>query len=149
VQTIPLQAVPSQTLSLTLNGQAVGISLYTMNDAGGILGGSGFTADTTEITADTTDVTADETSGFFPLSLQPNQQLYIDVTLDGDAIITAKLCTVLQPLLLTSPYIGFEGELEFFDTLNTGLQDSTNPVYTGLGTQYQLVYFSPADLAAS
>lgn len=149
-QTIPLLAVPSQTLSTTLNGQAVGISLYTMNDAGTILSPSaaGFTADSTLVTADSTVYTADDTMSLSSLSLLPTEQLYIDVTLNGAPVITCKLVTVLQPLVITSAYSGFQGELEFFDVQNTGLQNSTNPSYAGLNTQYVLVYFSPADIAA-
>jgi len=149
MQIIPLDAVASQTLSITLNSQTVGINLYTLNTAGNILGQEvGATADSTVITADDGSITADATETTALISLPPAEQLYIDVTLEGDPIITGKLVNCLSPLILTSAYLGFEGELEFFDTQNTGLQDTTNPDYEGLGTQYQLVYFTPADIAA-
>lgn len=148
-QVVPLQPVPAQTLSITLNGQNVGISLYTLNDAGNILGQEvSATADSTVITADNADITADATQTTAIISLPPDEQLYADVSLAGEPIIVGKLVGCLSPLILTSAYLGFEGELEFFDTMNLGLQDSTNPAYTGLGAQYQLVYFSPADIAA-
>ena len=122
--TIPLQAVPAQTLQALLNGQTIGISLYTMNSPGRIL----------EMQSET--------------ELIPDPVLYIDVTLSGAPIITGRRCMSLAPLMLESGYMGFSGELVFFDTQNTALDTVTNPVYTGLGSQYRLVYFSPADMAA-
>jgi hypothetical protein len=147
-QIIPLLAVPSQTLSITLNQQNVGISLYTLNDAGNILGEPvAITADSTLVSADNTTITADVTMTSALVSLAPTEQLYIDVTLDGTPVITARLVSCSQPLILTSAYLGFEGELEFFDSQNTGAQNTTNPTYEGLGTQYQLVYFLPSEVA--
>ena len=45
--------------------------------------------------------------------------------------------------LVRDAYLGFSGDLAFVDT-----QGSSDPVYTGLGGRYQLLYFAPADLAA-
>ncbi len=44
-------------------------------------------------------------------------------------------------LLVRFAYLGFDGDFAFVDT-----QGSSNPVYTGLGTRFQLVYFTPEDL---
>jgi hypothetical protein len=150
MQIIPLQAVPSQTLSTTLNGQAVQLSIYSMETPGSILSSYGSdTADSTIITADNTNLTADVTTENAATTLQGYDALYIDVILAGQQIVTARLVRNLIPIMLTSSYYGFEGELAFVDTQNVGLQSGTQPVYTGLGTQYQLVYYSPADLAAA
>ncbi len=45
--------------------------------------------------------------------------------------------------LVRDAYLGFSGDLAFVDT-----QGSDNPVYTALGTRFQLLYFTAADLAA-
>ena len=146
---IPLQAAPAQTLSVQLNGQGVTISVYSLNTAGDILNEQvGVTADSTDVTADNTDITADATVIPALYELSPAQALYMDVAVDGAPLVTAKLCVSLSPIMLTSQYLGFEGELEFFDTYNLTTDAVTNPIWPGLGTQYQLVYFSPADVAA-
>lgn len=123
-QLIPLQAVPAQTLQVVLNAQTVSLSLYTLNSPGNVIG---------------------EQS---PLELTPEQVLYMDASLAGSAIITCRRCLSLSPLLLESAYMGMTGELVFFDTVNQTLASVTNPTYPGLGTQYELVYFTPADMAA-
>lgn len=38
-------------------------------------------------------------------------------------------------------YFGFAGDFAFYDT-----QGEDDPYYTGLGSRYQLVYLTPADL---
>jgi hypothetical protein len=124
MQTIPLSAVPSQTLQVVLDGDTVGLSLYSLNSPGNII---------------------EEQSA---TELIPEQVLYMDVTLNGSPIITCRRCVSLLPMMLESGYMGFPGELEFFDTVNTTLSTVTNPVYTGLGSQYQLVYFSASDMAS-
>ncbi len=45
--------------------------------------------------------------------------------------------------LVRDAYLGFSGDLAVVDT-----QGASDPVYTGLGTRYQMVYLAPADLAA-
>ncbi len=45
--------------------------------------------------------------------------------------------------LVRDAYLGFAGDLAVVDT-----QGAADPVYTGLGTRWQLLYFAPADLAA-
>lgn len=138
MQIIPLQAVPFQTLTVTLNGQIVSLSLYTFN-----------TPPTLEEVVDGYGNVVVDGSGLPILSLQSNAtpSLYVDITLNGAVIVNAKLVAILQPLLATAAYQGFSGELVFVDTQNLGVQNSTQPAYAGLGSQYQLVYLSPSDLA--
>ena len=45
--------------------------------------------------------------------------------------------------LVRSTYLGFLGDLAFWDT-----QGSSDPYYTGLGTRYQLLYITPAELTS-
>lgn len=58
-------------------------------------------------------------------------------------VIGGCLCRNLNRVV-RSAYLGFQGDLGFWDT-----QGTTDPVYTGLGARYQLVYLSPQDLAAA
>ena len=50
------------------------------------------------------------------------------------------LCLNQEPLLQES-YLGFSGDLVWVDTMGTD-----DPIYTGLGTRFQLAYLEPADL---
>ena len=97
--TIPLQAMPSQSLRVMLNGQLCSIRIYTLSTG-----------------------------------------LYLDLSVLGTEILQGQLC-VDRAYLVRDAYLGFIGDLAFVDTVS-----DTDPVYTGLGTQYQLIYFAPADL---
>ena len=66
--------------------------------------------------------------------------LYLDLDVLGVNIISGQLC-VDRAYLVRDAYLGFIGDLSFVDT-----QSETDPVYTGLGTQYQLVYFLPSEI---
>lgn len=115
---VPAIAVPSQTLSVSLANQACDISLYSLDTPGDILG----------------TVTTTELKGY--------PALYMDLTVNGTAVITCRICRNLIPMLLDATYYGFVGDLVVVDT-----RSDTEPVYTGLGTQYQLVYLEASDLA--
>jgi len=60
--------------------------------------------------------------------------LYIDLAVDNAPIMQCQLC-VDRVQMAGRQYLDFVGYLEFVDTLGT-----SNPVYTGLGGQYVLVY---------
>lgn len=47
-------------------------------------------------------------------------------------------------LIVRDIYFGFSGDLEFVDAQAQG----ADPVYTGFGTRFFLLYLSPTDLAA-
>jgi hypothetical protein len=114
VQVIPLSAVPAQSLSASLNGQSVGLSIYQ-------------------------------------LGIPPVADLYVDLSSGGAPIVNCRRAraysgstTEAPPfLLLDAQYWGFEGDFLFIDT-----QGDADPMYSGLGTRWQLVYYAPADLAA-
>jgi hypothetical protein len=55
-------------------------------------------------------------------------------------ILGGQICQNLN-FLVRSLYLGFVGDLAFNDT-----QGTANPVYTGLGTRFQLVYLTPAEV---
>lgn len=68
--------------------------------------------------------------------------LYVDVAVNGADISNAVIARNLNPLVPTA-YLGFAGNLLFVDTLGT-----SDPVYTGLGSRYLLLYLTAADYAS-
>ena len=67
--------------------------------------------------------------------------LFMTVMIGAATIVSGVLCQNLNRVVRDA-YLGFSGDLAFVDT-----QGSSDPVYTGLGTRWQLLYFAPADLA--
>lgn len=94
--TVPLSAVPSQTLAITLNKQACRISLRTNGN-----------------------------------------NMYFDLVVGTEPIVTSKICRNKQRLLLGVKYRGFLGDFVFVDT-----QGDEQPVYTGLNTRWLLYYLA-------
>jgi len=116
MQYVPLQAQPSQTLQIVLNGQQCGIALYSKT-------GYAYSDDPVE-------------------SFQnPNTNLYFDLTVAGEPITSCAICLYSKRLLINRQYLGFVGDFAFIDT-----QGTNDPQWEGLGTRYQLLYLAPADL---
>ena len=67
---------------------------------------------------------------------QKSTGLYFDLILNNVPIVQTMLCLNLVGLV-REQYLGFIGQLAFFDT-----QGTNDPEYTGLGTRYLLVYAS-------
>lgn len=63
--------------------------------------------------------------------------LYVNNTLVIGGVIAQNLNRIVR-----STYLGFMGDLAFNDT-----QGTDDPNYTGLGTRWQLIYATPANLA--
>lgn len=120
MQIVPLAAVPSQTFAAVLGGQAVQFALYLL--------GAGAAA-----------------------------ALYLDVIANGNTIFTARearayggIPSTAAPFMLSGRrYLGFEGDLVFIDTQAGPTVPTEDPEPSGLGTRWQLMYFSEADLAAA
>lgn len=104
MQVVPLQAVPSQTLSVTLNNQSCQINVY-----------------------------------------QKSTGLYFDLIVNGapNPTVCGILCLNAN-LLIIYEYLGFIGDFAFLDTVN--LTMPSDPDYTGLGSRFILMYFTPSDL---
>lgn len=98
---IPVQALPNQTLQVQLANQSCTINLY-----------------------------------------QTAFGLFFDLYVGASLIIGGVICENLNRLV-RSVYLGFVGDFAFVDN-----QGNTDPVYTGLGTQYSLVYLELSDLQA-
>lgn len=69
-----------------------------------------------------------------------NTGLYLDLSIDNAPVIIGALCHD-RCLLVRQAYLGFVGDLSFIDT-----QGTDDPVYTGLGDRWSLLYLEPADL---
>lgn len=69
--------------------------------------------------------------------------LFMDVYVGGTLIVAGVIC-LNGNLVVRSAYLGFSGDFEFVDT-----QGSADPVYTGLGGRFQLLYLTSAEIAAA
>ena len=127
MQIVPTTPVPAQSLSLVLNGQLCQINLYSLESPGDILAPPQSTS----------------------VELQGYPALYFDLASNGVSIVNCRLVQNLIRILEDAGYQGFEGDFVVVDTKNVGPQNGMTPVYTGLGSQFQLLYLSPTDLAAA
>ncbi len=75
------------------------------------------------------------------LGLDTDAHLYFSLSVAGVPIVTTRVCRNLQRLLLDAKYKGFQGDFAFIDT-----QGDADPVYTGLGTRWVLVYLLASEL---
>jgi len=66
--------------------------------------------------------------------------LYMDVLLNGALVVGGVVCQNLN-VIIRNAYFGYSGDFAWFDT-----QGTTDPVYTGIGTRYQLWWLAPSDL---
>lgn len=86
----------------------------------------------------------------YQLGFPPDADLYMDLVSNATPIVNCRKCrafggsaTEAAPfLLLSGQYWGFQGDFLFLDT-----QGDDDPQYSGLGARWQLIYYSPADLA--
>ncbi|TAM15973.1 MAG: hypothetical protein EPN65_16800 [Pandoraea sp.] len=72
---------------------------------------------------------------------QKTTGLYLDFSMNDAPVKSGILC-LDRVLLIRHAYLGFVGDLAFFDT-----QGVSDPAYTGLGARWQLVYLEASDLA--
>ena len=59
----------------------------------------------------------------------------------GKTLIIAGVLSEDLNRIVRSLYLGFSGDLAFVDT-----QGTDDPVFTGLGSRWQLLYLAPSDL---
>ena len=100
MQIVPLQAVPNQTVTITLGGQTCQIDVRTRRTG-----------------------------------------LFLDLYLSNAIVIAGTLCQDRNPMV-RSLYLGFEGDLMFFDT-----QGTDDPLFSGIGSRWFLAYVTAADFA--
>lgn len=68
--------------------------------------------------------------------------LYLDVFMNGEVIILGVLCEN-ENLIVRNRWLGCPGDFFFYDT-----QGSDDPVYTGLGDRFRLIYVEASDIEA-
>lgn len=71
---------------------------------------------------------------------QKSTGLFMDVLVAGVPIVVGVICLNLNRIV-RSVYLGFIGDFAFYDT-----QGSSDPVSTGLGTRYGLIYLEAVDV---
>lgn len=72
---------------------------------------------------------------------QKTTGLYLNLQINNVPLVTGIVCRD-RVMLVRYAYLGFVGDLAFFDT-----QGTSDPVSTGLGARYQLVYLEASDLS--
>jgi hypothetical protein len=78
---------------------------------------------------------------------QKSTGLFCDLYVNGSLLIGGVICQNLN-LIVRSLYLGFAGDLFFYDTQGTYAIPSTgsDPSSPGLGTRYLLLYLEVTDL---
>lgn len=120
MQILPLAAVPSQTFSAALSNQAVNFAVYQ-------------------------------------LGVKAAARVYMDLTSNGVSILSCRQCraygglpdTRARFMLVGRRYLGFLGDLLWLDTQASATTPTEDPRPSGLGTRWQLMYYTPADLEAA
>lgn len=76
-----------------------------------------------------------------------NEHLYCDLFVNNVPIITGVICQNLNRIV-RSLYLGFIGDLSFYDTQGsiTAPSNGSDPSSPGLGTRYLFLYLTPDDL---
>jgi len=80
---------------------------------------------------------------------QKSTGMFVDLYVDNALIIGGVIAENLNRIVRDA-YLGFVGDLVFYDTQSTVQADGTlggaDPSYTGLGAQFQLLYVTAAEL---
>ena len=76
--------------------------------------------------------------------------LFCDLLVNQQPIIQSVLCLNAN-YIVRSLYLGFNGDLAFWDTQGQGFPSFTgaDPNYTELGSRFQLLYLAPSDLPST
>lgn len=84
----------------------------------------------------------------YTLGVDADAHLYFDLSVGTAPIVTGRVCRNLQQILDDARYRGFQGGFMFVDNLGD-MQTGVDPVYTGLGSRFELLYLTAAEIAAS
>jgi hypothetical protein len=120
MQGIPLSAVPSQNLAVTLGSQAVQLSLYQR----------GFKA---------------AANMYLDLICNGAQILTGRLVRAYGGLPQTRAAF----MLVGRHYLPFLGDLLFVDTQATDTNPTLDPQPSGLGTRWQLLYYAPGDITVS
>jgi len=143
----PLPVVTGPGGSFLTIDSGVGVDSDIPIDTGATIpAGSGPTIDSSAVTIDSSAVTIDEGPLYATTLLDGEPALYMDIMVNGQQVLNAALARNLIPMLLAAGYYGVEGDFVFVDTNASNPLTGSDPIYTGLGDQFQLVYQQPVDL---
>lgn len=67
--------------------------------------------------------------------------LFLDLFSNGSPIVYGALCEDVNRIVRDA-YLGFTGDFIWYDTTGGG----SDPIYTGIGSQFILIYLESADL---
>jgi hypothetical protein len=112
-QVVPLRPVPAQRFQVTLSGQPVTLNLYARALTVPVAG---------QIVTD-------------PPVFYNVVPTFIDVYVNDALVVGGVICRN-QTLIVRDPYLGLVGDLAFQD-----LEGTDDPIYTGLGARFALLYF--------
>jgi hypothetical protein len=73
---------------------------------------------------------------------QTNYGAYMSVFSNGSAVVQSVICQDVNRIVRDT-YLGFQGDFCWFDTTGGG----EDPVFTGFGSRFLLIYLEEADLA--
>lgn len=137
---IPTAAVPSQTVNVVLANQNCRINMYEKLGYSPASVGTG-----AAIATDTGALLVTEAGALIvvdepALVNDSYPALYLDLYVNDALIIGGVLCLNAN-VIVRDAYLGFTGDLAFYDT-----QGTSDPVSTGLGGRYVLMYLEAADL---
>lgn len=73
--------------------------------------------------------------------------MFMDVFVGATQIIAGVVCENMNRIVRNS-YLGFIGDFAWIDTQAASPASATDPIYTGLGSRYQLLYLFPTEIPA-
>lgn len=133
MQVVPLKAQQSQTVNVVLGGQSCTLNVYQ----------KGIMPADTPLVGDFPDILQAE-DGTWLIATSRAYLLPAIVYLDlyvANVLILAGIRCLNGVALVRNSYFGFIGDLAFYDT-----QGDADPIYTGIGARFQLVYLAPGDV---
>ena len=71
---------------------------------------------------------------------QKTTGVYLNLSVNNTQVVSGVICRD-RVAIVRDAYLGFVGDLSFFDT-----QGTSDPDYTGFGSRFQLVYLEASDL---
>lgn len=69
--------------------------------------------------------------------------VFVDLYINNTTLIIGGVIGQNLNMIVRSLYLGFVGDIAFYDT-----QGTDDPDWTGLGSRFLLIYYTPADLAS-
>jgi hypothetical protein len=129
MQIIPLAATPSQTFNITLNNQACTINVYEK--------------DISYTSYNPVNFQGQPVGVITPNNTLP-AAVYVDLYINN-VLVIGGVVALNGKLIVRNAYLGFIGDLVFFDT-----QGTKDPLSAGFGARprYLFFYLLPSDVAA-